>query len=99
MANGIEVRFRYGRMNLICDDAALARLREHICGEASVAEIIGGAFEASSVRAISVRPPDPEPQGPNWTWLICNILAGSLSGVALIVGYYTIIRWVMHQFA
>jgi hypothetical protein len=99
MGNGIEVRFEYGGMNLICDDAALARLREHICGEASVAEAVGGASEASSVRFISVRPPAPASQGHSWLELVPTILAGCLSSVVFIVGLVTIIRWVMKQLA
>ena len=95
MGNGIEVRFEYGGMSLICDDAALARLREHICGEASVAEVIGGASEASRVRFISVRPPAPASQGPSWIDLLPTILASCFSGVVFIVGLVTIIRWAM----
>lgn len=99
MGNGIEVRFEYDRMSLICDDAALARLREHICGEASVAEVIAGASEASSVRFILVRPPAPASRGPTWAELVPTILAGCFSGVVFIVGLVTIIQWAMRQFA
>jgi hypothetical protein len=97
MGNGIEVRFEYGGMSLICDDAALARLREHICGEASVAEVIGGAPAASSVRFISVLPPEPASRGPSWIELVPTILASCLSGVIFIVGLVTMIRWAMRQ--
>jgi hypothetical protein len=99
MANGIEVRFEYGGMNLICDDAALARLREHICGEASVAEAIAGASEASNVRFISVRPPALASRGPSWLELVPTILASCLSGVVFVVGLVTVIRWIMQQLA
>ena len=97
MVNGIEVRFEYGGMSLICDDVALARLGEHICGEASVAEVIGGVSEGSSVRFISVRPPDPISHGPTWIELIPTILASCFSGVVFIVGLVTIIQWAMRQ--
>jgi hypothetical protein len=99
MGNGIEVRFEYGGMSLICDDTALARIREHICREESVAEVIGSASEVSGVRFISVRPPVPESQGPSWLELVPTILASALSGVVFVVGLVTIIRWAMRQLA
>ncbi len=97
MVNGIEVRFEYGGIQLICDDAALARLREHICREASVAEVIGGASEVSSVRFISVGPPAPASQGPTWIELIPTILASCFSGMVFIVGLVTIVQWAMQH--
>jgi hypothetical protein len=97
MVNGIDVRFEYGGMNLICDDAALVRLREHICREASVAEVIGGASEASGVRFIRVHPPAPASQGPTWIELIPTILASCFSGVVFIVGLVTIVQWAMRH--
>jgi hypothetical protein len=99
MDNGIEVRFKYGGMRLICDDAALARLREYICREASVAEVIGAATDVSSLRFISVGPLRPPSQGPSWLTLVSTILAAALSGAVYIVGLVTIIRWAMRQLA
>jgi hypothetical protein len=101
MGNGIEVRFKYGGMNLICDDAALARLLEHICKEASVAEAIGEATEASNVRFISVRPAAEESasHGTRWIELVPAILGSCISGVVFIMGLITIIQWAMRLLA
>ncbi len=101
MGNGIEVRFKYGGTNVICDDAALARLREHICSEASVAEAIGNASEATGARFITVRPPADQSasKGPGWYAVIATVVAGSVSGVVYVVGFVTIIRWAMRLVA
>jgi hypothetical protein len=97
MGNGIEVLFEYDGMRLICDDEAIARLYEHICGEASVAEVIGKASKPSSVRFIWVCQPldDSASKGPRWFVLVPGILAGCVSLVVNIVGIVTIYQWVM----
>jgi hypothetical protein len=99
MRHSIEVRFEYGGMSLICDDAALARLREHICREASVAEVIEAAPYVSSVRFITIGQPAPPSQGPGWLALVPTILASALSGIVFIVGLVTIVRWAFQQLA
>jgi hypothetical protein len=99
MRDGIEVRFEYGGMRLTCDDAEFARLREYICGEASVAEAIVGALEVSRVRFISIDLPAPPSQGPSWLALAPTILASVLSSVVFIVGLVTIVRWAIRQLA
>jgi hypothetical protein len=98
MVDGIEVHFEYGGMSLICDDAALARLYEHICQEATVSELLGQVPRASGVRFISVGPPTPPSRGPRWIELIPTILASCVSGVVFVVGFVTIIRWVVGHF-
>jgi hypothetical protein len=99
MRNGIEVRIEYGGMSLICDDAALARLREHICRDASVAEVIEAARDVSSLRFISIGQPAPPSQGPGWLELVPAIFASALSSVVFIVGIVTIVRWAFRQLA
>jgi hypothetical protein len=95
MSNGIEVRFKYGGMCLICDELALARLGEYIRREASVAEAIGNASEASNLRYISVRPlaNESDSHGPRWISLLPVILPSCVSSVVFIVGLVSIIRW------
>jgi hypothetical protein len=97
MVNGIEVHFEYGGMSLICDDAALARLYEHICQEASVSEVLGQAPRASGVRFISVGPPAHASRGPGWIELIPTMLATCVSGVVFVVGFVTIIQWAVRH--
>jgi hypothetical protein len=92
MVNGIEVHFEYGGMSLICDDAALARLYEHICQEASVSEVLGQIPRASGVRFISVGLPAPAPRGSRLIELIPTILATCVSGVVFVVGCVTIVQ-------
>ena len=93
MASGIDVRFEYGGMSLICDDAALARLYEHICQEASVTEVLGQTPRAGGVRFISVRTPAPASRGPRWIELVPTILASCVSGMVWVVGLVTVIQW------
>jgi hypothetical protein len=97
MSGGIEARFEYGGMSLICDEAAFARIREHILSEATVAEVIEDASEASGVRFISVRPPTDETalRRSGRAWLIPTILATCFSAVVTIAGLLAIIQWVM----
>jgi hypothetical protein len=97
MGDGIKVRFEYGGVRLICDDAALARLYEHIGKEASVAEVLGRAWRPCSVRFVSVGPPAPASPGIRWVDLVTIALAGGFSGVVFIVGPVTIIQWAMRQ--
>jgi hypothetical protein len=101
MGNGIEVRFEYGGMRLICDDDALVRLREHICKETSVAEAIGGVSEASSVRFISVRPQVVESASPGIPWykFIPAVIVNCLMIPVWIAGFVTVFRWIMRQLA
>jgi hypothetical protein len=99
MRHGIEIRFEYGGMSLICDDTALARLREHICRETSVAEVIETAPHVSSVRFISISQPASPSQGPGWLALVPTILACALSSIVFIVGLVTVVRWVFRQLA
>jgi hypothetical protein len=99
MGNGIEVSFRYDGMHLACDDAAIARLYEHICRDVSVAEAIGEASKPGSVRYIRVSQPVDESalKGPRWFKLVPSLLGGCISLIVTIVGIVTIYRWVMRQ--
>jgi hypothetical protein len=93
MGSKIEVRFHeYGHMSLICDDDALARLREYICNETSVAAALGGASEPSRARFISIRPPVEEPARPrlHWYQIIPIALVNCVMIPAWIVGLVTI---------
>src|SRR6187455_1865988 len=99
MGDGIEVRFEYDGMHVFCDDAAIARLYEHICGEASIAEVLDKASRPGSVQFISVRQPLDEPaaKSPRWFELVPVILVSCFSLVVFIVGLVTIYQWAMRQ--
>jgi hypothetical protein len=99
MDNGIEVRFEYEGMTLVCDDEAFVRVRDIIVTEATVADAIARRPDESSVRFISVRQASAEStsQGPRWIELVPTILASCFSGVVFIVGLVTIVQWVMRQ--
>jgi hypothetical protein len=99
MDNGIEVRFEYGGMTLICDDEAFVRVRHLIVTEATVADAIARRSDASSVRFIRVHQASAEspPQGPRWIELVPAILASCFSGVVFVVEFVTIVKWVMRQ--
>jgi hypothetical protein len=101
MDNGIEVRFEYEGMTLVCDDEAFVRIRNLIAAEATLADAIARRPDASSVRFIRVHQASAEstPQGPRWIELVPAILASCLSDVVFIVGLVTIVQWVMRQLA
>ena len=97
MASGVEARSAYGGLMLSCDAEAFALIRGHILSEPSVAEAIGHSHDSLGMRFISVRTSAIEdtPGGPGWLALLPTVVAGGLSGVALIVGYVAIIRWLL----
>ena len=99
MDNGIEVRFEYVGMTLVCDDEAFVRVRDLIAAEATVADAIARRSDASSVRFIWVHQASAETtsQGPRWIELVLAVLASCLSGVVFIVGFVTIVQWVMRH--
>jgi hypothetical protein len=101
MGNGIEVRFEYGGMWLICDEEALVRIRDHICKEASVADAIGRSSEARGVQFIWVTPPVDESAGERLRWfnVIPIILVNCIMIPVWITGFVTVFRWVMRQIA
>jgi hypothetical protein len=99
MDNGIEVRFEYVGMTLVCDDEAFVRVRDLIAAEATVADALARRPDASSVRFIWVCQPSAEStaQGPPWIQFVLTILASCFSGFVFIVGLVTIVQWVMRQ--
>jgi hypothetical protein len=99
MDNGIEVRFEYGGMTLVCDDEAFVRVRDRIATEPTIADVIAQRPDASSARFIRVHQASAEApsQGPGWIELVPAILASCFSGVVFIVGLVTIVQWVMRQ--
>ena len=99
MDNGIEVRFEYEGMTLVCDDEAFVRVRDLIAAEATVADALARRPDASSVRFIWVHQASAASpsQGPRWIEWALAILASCFSGVVFIVGFVTIVQWVMRQ--
>jgi hypothetical protein len=99
MGDSVEAELAYGGLLLSCDEEAFARLLAYVCAEPSVAEAVHGTINSLDVRFISIRPPISEscanPTGHGWLALIPTIIGSCLSGVALIVGFVTIARWLM----
>lgn len=90
----MQARFEYGGLILTCDEEDFARLRTLVCADLSVAEATVESTEPPSVRFISIRPPsDDAPVAYGWLSVIAIVIGILLSGVPLIVGWVTIVRW------
>jgi hypothetical protein len=100
MEDGIEICSEYGGLTLTCREKAFARVSSHILAEPSVAKMVANLPGRDDVRFVSVRMPPVEHTSwtPGWLAVIPTIVAGALSGVALIVGYVTIAQWLLRFF-
>jgi hypothetical protein len=101
MTISIEARCEYGGLRLTCDEETFARIRDYLLAEPSIAEAIADGRETLGARFITVRPPPAEidSRGRSWLSLLMTIAAVGFSGVPLIVGYFTIARWLMRLIA
>jgi hypothetical protein len=102
MADGTETRCDYGGLVVTCDEEAFARIRNHVLAEPSVAEALGNSVDPLSVRFLRVSSPAPAEKVSrdlSWLAMLPTIVASGLSGSALIVGYITIVRWLVRLIA
>jgi hypothetical protein len=103
MPKSVEASFQYGGLMLKCDDEAFARLRDLIYAEPCVEEAIASMPDRLGMRFISVGHPIPEnadeSRRPRVHTLIPTIIVSAISGVALIIGYVAIARWLFRLFA
>jgi hypothetical protein len=99
---GLDVRWdHFGRMIIVCDEEAFARLRDRLGMEPAIAESLAQRAASGEVRSILVLSESvqfaPSGQGSRPYEFVPCILAGLISSAALIVGYVTIIRWIIWQ--
>jgi len=101
MGNGIDVRFEYGGMSLVCDEEAFGRLREIIATEVDLTDAVPGRRHASNVQFISVSRISAErrSKGLRWIELVQLALASCVSGTVFIVGVVTIFQWIIRKLA
>jgi hypothetical protein len=101
MKNGMEVRSKYGGLRLTCDEPTFARIRIHILSEPTVAEAVGDSAESDGVQYIMVGrlPVENNSRGSRWLAVFAGIIASGFSGVALIVGFITIVQWLRRLIA
>src|SRR5262249_50191191 len=101
MNAGIEHRLdkTYGRLVLTCGEREFARLRDLVCDEAAVSDGIGGPPVIQGVRTVVVSLAsagrEQAREGPRWWELVPCLVAGCISGVAIIVGYVVMVQWIM----
>jgi hypothetical protein len=102
MPEGIEIHFDKARgyLSLTCGEAEFARLRDAVCAEAAVAEIVRPA--ADNVRHIEIEsvaePEAPAGVGPYLARLGCCLVIGSMA-VVFGVGLVVVIQWLARRFA
>lgn len=93
----VERAEKYEVLVLTCDPATVVRLGSLVCQD------LGIDAPSENIRSVWIGPP-PSPDRPRksaWWWInaVGCVIASGFSGLAMIVGYVVVFRWIMRRLA
>lgn len=100
MVSNVEAHYKYGGLQLTCDEDTFTQLTKLVLADPSVAASVADSTDGHEMRFFSVRMPSNEkPSRFSWLALTGMILALCGSGVITLAGLYTIAQWVIRLVA